>query len=106
VLARLGGDEFVAVLQVQDSADRPQVVAERILQAMLSIRVLDGCLINVSASVGGIVVSGDDAIRMGAEQLVHEADQNMYKAKKGGKKRIVLTELTNIAPPAASLVAV
>ncbi|MGO9446289.1 MAG: GGDEF domain-containing protein [Thiobacillaceae bacterium] len=106
VLARLGGDEFVAVLQLQDSVDHPQVVADRILQAMLSIRLLDGCLINVSASVGGIVVSGDAAIRMGAEQLVHEADRNMYKAKKGGKNRIVLTELSNNALHAASLVAV
>jgi GGDEF domain-containing protein len=39
-------------------------------------------------------VNGADAARMGAEQIIHEADKNMYAAKKDGKNQVVLTSLS------------
>jgi len=93
ILARLGGDEYVAVLQVPVSPERVNDFANRILQAILSIDNIDGHPVSISASVGGIIVEGQDAVRLGAERLVHEADKNMYAAKNGGKSRTVLTEL-------------
>lgn len=91
VLARIGGDEFVVLLQMQDDGARAHAVAERILQSIAAIREIAGSPIEVTASVGIVVASGAEAIRMGAEQIVHEADRNMYIAKKRGKNQIVLS---------------
>ncbi|HEY9097356.1 MAG TPA: GGDEF domain-containing protein [Thiobacillus sp.] len=90
-VARLGGDEFVVLLQGQDSVDRAQFVADRILRAVLTIDVIQGHAVSVSASLGGVVVHGHEAARMSAEQLLHQADVNMYQAKREGKNRSVLT---------------
>lgn len=95
VLARFGGDEFVVLLRVHDSGKRARRVAERIRQSIASIGYVDGNPVNVTASVGIVVVSGADAARIGAEQIVHEADLNMYAAKKDGKNQIVLTALSS-----------
>lgn len=91
LLARLGGDEFVVLLQGQNSVERANLVAVRILQAVLSIKSIHGDKIDITASVGGIVVSGPEATGYRAEALLHEADKNMYKAKRSGKNQIVLT---------------
>lgn len=93
VIARLGGDEFVVLLQAQDSVERASLVADRILQVVSAIDSIQGKPIEISASLGGVVASGHIAIRFSAEHLLHEADVNMYLAKKGGKNRVVLTEL-------------
>ena len=95
VLARFGGDEFVVLLRVHDSGKRARMVAERIRQSIASIGYVDGNPVDVTASVGIVVVNGPDAARMGAEQIVHEADLNMYAAKKDGKNQIVLTTLSS-----------
>ena len=95
VLARFGGDEFVVLLRVHDSGKRARKVAERIRQSIASIGYVDGNPVNVTASVGIVVVSGADAARIGAEQILHEADLNMYAAKKDGKNQIVLTTLSS-----------
>lgn len=91
ILARIGGDEFVVLLQAQDGGTRAHAVAERILQSIAAIREIAGSPIEVTASVGIVVASGAEAVRMGAEQIVHEADRNMYLAKKRGKNQIVLS---------------
>lgn len=95
VLARLGGDEFVVLLRVHDSGKRARRVAERIRQSIASIEAIDGNPVHVTASVGMVVASGQDADRLGAERIVHEADLNMYAAKKDGKNQIVLTTLSS-----------
>ena len=95
VLARFGGDEFVVLLRVHDSGKRARRVAERIRQSIASIGYIDGNPVDVTASVGIVVVNGLDAARIGAEQIVHEADLNMYAAKKDGKNQIVLTTLSS-----------
>ena len=95
VLARFGGDEFVVLLRVHDSGRRARRIAERIRQSIAAIGYIDGSPVDVTASVGIVVVNGLDAVRMGAEQVVHEADLNMYAAKKDGKNRVVLTTLSS-----------
>lgn len=95
VLARFGGDEFVVLLRVHDSGKRARSVAERIRQSIASIGYIDGNPVEVTVSVGIVVVNGPDAARLGAEQIVHEADLNMYAAKKYGKNQIVLTTLSS-----------
>ncbi len=104
VLARLGGDEFVAVLHMNDAKEcssfstekaieYAEVLANRILESILSIETINGLPIEVSASLGGVVVKGFDAVALGYEKLVHAADKNMYAAKNAGKNRVVLTDV-------------
>ncbi len=95
ILARFGGDEFVVLLRVHDEGKQARRVAERIRQSIASIEHIDGNPVDVTASVGIVVVDGPSALRMGAERIVHEADLNMYAAKKDGKNQIVLTTLSS-----------
>src|SRR5574340_122954 len=95
VLARVGGDEFVVLLRVYDSGKRARKVAERIRQSIASIEAIEGNTVHVTASVGMVVASGLDADHLGAERILHEADLNMYAAKKDGKNQIVLTTLSS-----------
>lgn len=91
VFARLGGDEFVLLLQLEGVSQRPEQVANRVLEILATIRSIDGHPLEVTASVGIVVVQGRDATRLGAEKLVELADQNMYVAKRGGHQKMVLT---------------
>lgn len=65
VLARFGGDEFVVLLRVHDSGRRARRIAERIRQSIAAIGYIDGSPVDVTASVGIVVVNGLDAVRMG-----------------------------------------
>lgn len=91
VLARLGGDEFVLLLQLDGATQRTEQVANRVLQLLATITSIEGHPLDVTASVGIVVVEGRDALRLGAEKLVELADQNMYAAKRDGDKKMVLT---------------
>ncbi|MBT9569265.1 MAG: GGDEF domain-containing protein [Thiobacillus sp.] len=91
VLARLGGDEFVLLLQLDQASQRPQQVASRVLQVLATIRSIEGNPLEVTASVGIVVVKGRDAAGLGAETLVELADRNMYAAKRADSKNMVLT---------------
>jgi len=95
MLARLGGDEFVVLLHGESSVERANLVANRILQTISSIKSIRGDKVDITASVGGIVARGLEATDFKAEALLHEADQNMYKAKKAGKNQIVFTGLSD-----------
>ena len=91
VVSRLGGDEFVVLLQGLDTPDRADLVADRILREISSIRQIHGQPVAVSASIGGVVAAGAEALRSSSEALLKAADANMYQAKKTGKNRVVLT---------------
>ncbi len=91
VVSRLGGDEFVVLLQGLETPDRADIVADRILTSISSIDSVQGKPVKVSASIGGIVAHGADAVRSKAESLLKAADANMYQAKSSGKNRVVLS---------------
>jgi diguanylate cyclase (GGDEF)-like protein len=83
VVGRLGGDEFLVVLCHDHSCDGDTVVAR--IQEGLSRRMLavDGAQIPLRASVGVALTQCDaDTDPM---QLVREADQAMYEAKKAAR---------------------
>jgi diguanylate cyclase (GGDEF)-like protein len=78
--ARFGGDEFAMLL---DGCADPDVVAERITEALAVPLVIDGNEIFVSASIGGTVaIPSQDA----AEAL-RAANVAMHAAKQAGKRR-------------------
>jgi diguanylate cyclase (GGDEF)-like protein/PAS domain S-box-containing protein len=83
-LARMGGDEFVVVqVDVMNSEDCFRL-ADRILQACAAPVLMDGALLQVSASIGVTIYPADD---VSADQLMRHADQAMYEAKQAGKNR-------------------
>jgi diguanylate cyclase (GGDEF)-like protein len=89
-LGRLGGDEFVIVAEGMSLEAGPEVIAERLLEALKQPFELAGAEQNrltVTASVG--IAAGD---RVSAEELLRDADIAMYRAKWEGKNRYVVFE--------------
>jgi diguanylate cyclase (GGDEF)-like protein len=88
-LGRLGGDEFVIVAEGMSLAAGPEMIAERLLEALKQPFELQGAdnRLTVTASVG--IAAGD---RVSAEELLRDADIAMYRAKWDGKNRYVLFE--------------
>jgi diguanylate cyclase (GGDEF)-like protein len=89
-LGRLGGDEFVVVAEGMSLDAGPELIAERLLEALKQPFELQGPDSNrllVTASVG--IAAGD---RASAEELLRDADIAMYRAKWSGKNRYVVFE--------------
>jgi diguanylate cyclase (GGDEF)-like protein len=88
-LGRLGGDEFVIVAEDMSLETGPELVAERLLEALKQPFELKGAenRLTVTASVG--IATGD---RGSAEELLRDADIAMYRAKWSGKNRYVVFE--------------
>jgi len=89
-VGRLGGDEFVVIAEELSLAAGPELVAERLLDALTQPFKLgdDGktCL-TVTASIG--IAAGN---RASAEELLRDADIAMYRAKWDGKNRYAVFE--------------
>ena len=88
-LGRLGGDEFVVVTEELSLMAGPELIAERLLEALEEPFKLAGseARLTVTASIG--IAIGD---RSTAEELLHDADIAMYRAKWDGKNRHVVFE--------------
>jgi diguanylate cyclase (GGDEF)-like protein len=81
IAARIGGDEFVVLLP-ETNAESAFTFCERLrhtLEASIDFRAL-----NVTASIGVVV---DDPASESIEELLKQADAQMYRAKGGGKNR-------------------
>ncbi len=89
-LGRLGGDEFVVISEELSLAAGPELIAERLLEALEQPFKLGAdrrSRVNVRASVG--IAIGE---RTTAEELLREADIAMYRAKWDGKHRYAVFE--------------
>src|ERR1700720_3319824 len=78
-VGRLGGDEFVVIAEELSLDAGPELVAERLLEALKHpFKLGDGeeTRLTVTASVG--IAAGQ---RAGAEELLRDADIAMYNAK-------------------------
>lgn len=84
--ARLGGDEFVVILNGIDSREQAMRVAEKLIAALSAPYDINGQQPTVTASIGVCLYPSD---RCGPEQLLRQADEAMYAAKKAGKRRVV-----------------
>lgn len=95
LIARLGGDEFAIILERPCGPDETRLIGERLVRAIESLREVEGHGIQVSASVGCAHV-GVDGGREGlnAAEFLREADEAMYRAKKGGKGRVEFISMT------------
>ncbi|HTW09841.1 MAG TPA: EAL domain-containing protein, partial [Acidimicrobiales bacterium] len=83
-VARLGGDEFVVLCTALDGNDDPGRIADRFVRALAAPYIDEGRNLSITASAG-VVVTTDPSAE--PEQLVHEADEAMYKAKRAGRNR-------------------
>jgi diguanylate cyclase (GGDEF)-like protein len=89
-LGRLGGDEFVVIAEELTLDAGPELVAERLLEALKHPFKLGAdaqTRLTVTASVG--IAAGQRAC---AEDLLRDADIAMYRAKWDGKNRYAVFE--------------
>ncbi|MEV6494957.1 GGDEF domain-containing protein, partial [Actinoplanes sp. NPDC051633] len=83
IVARLGGDEFVVVMpDVHDPGD-VLTIGHRLLQAIRLPMRIDEHVVTVSASVGMTVNHPGVSLA----ELLREADEAMYEAKRSGKNQ-------------------
>jgi diguanylate cyclase (GGDEF)-like protein len=89
-LGRLGGDEFVVISEELSLAAGPELIAERLLEALkhpFKLGADKETHLTVTASIG--IAAGDPT---SAEELLRDADIAMYRAKWDGKNRYVVFE--------------
>jgi diguanylate cyclase (GGDEF)-like protein len=87
-LGRLGGDEFAVISEALPLTAAPELIAERLLDALrypFELGADERTRVAVTASIG-IAVGGRDS----AEELVRDADIAMYRAKLDGKNRYAM----------------
>lgn len=88
-VGRQGGEEFIVLfegLPVIEAAARIDAIREALSQRMLRSRS-DGTPIGrVTFSAGVAALAGNE----GTEELLHRADQALYRAKEGGRNQVVI----------------
>ena len=80
-LARVYGDEFVILCEDLHSADDVEALAGRIVESFTEPFHLDGRDLSISASVGMAFAGPGEEV---SDQLIVEADEAMYRAKRRG----------------------
>jgi diguanylate cyclase (GGDEF)-like protein/PAS domain S-box-containing protein len=84
VVTRLGGDEFVAVTEQVGGRENAEDVAMRLLAASgAPIPVGGDHEVVVLPSIGVAYVEAERAGNLTPDELIHEADEAMYVAKRG-----------------------
>jgi two-component system cell cycle response regulator len=97
LLARTGGEEFVAVL-VDVSLEKACFIAERLRRAIsrraMPVNTPEGNLA-VTTSLGGAYI-GTEVVSV--EQALQRADEQLYKAKEGGRDAAYFERVGKINP--------
>jgi diguanylate cyclase (GGDEF)-like protein len=99
VLARLGGDEFVILLEEVRDREGAERVAASALAEIRGIVDAGGHPVSISASIGVSSAHGREGLARGAEALLADADQAMYRAKQDGKDAIRFGEKARWGAP-------
>lgn len=82
-LARIGGDEFIATLHDFSVEGDGEQILSRLLDVTSQPVEIDGDLIQVSVSIGVAIYPQDEDVE--ADELISQADEAMYAAKRAGK---------------------
>ena len=80
-VARVGGDEFAIILEELKRPADAEMMATKILSSVRAAVPIDNSRFSLTASVG-IAYYKDE---LDAEQLIHNAEQAMYRAKQAGR---------------------
>ncbi len=89
-VARLGGDEFTVLLANEVSVEVASQVARRLLDEISLPYMVKGEKVTISASIG-IAVSTPEKNQ--PDDLIHDADNAMYRAKSIGKSNFQVFNL-------------
>jgi diguanylate cyclase (GGDEF)-like protein/PAS domain S-box-containing protein len=84
LVARFAGDEFTVLLTDVGTPEVAYEVAERVTAELAGRHLVDGHDLSLSVSVG---VSTSFGQAKTADQLLHQADEAMYEAKRNGRGR-------------------
>jgi diguanylate cyclase (GGDEF)-like protein/PAS domain S-box-containing protein len=96
MVARFGGDEFTLLIDDLHSATDAERVAQRILAHLERPLIVDGRRVAVAASIG---VAADLRDFRRIDDLLHDADRAMYRAKAQGGGSFVLADGSSGPPP-------
>jgi len=86
IVCRYGGEEFLLVLPGMKNGDAK--VRAEILRTMVGLPISigsDGLQVSVTISIGGSIYPQDART---PDELIHLADQALYKAKQNGRNRV------------------
>ena len=89
-ISRVGGDEFIALYMDVLNEESVAPLLIKLLDALCEAMIIDSHPIDISASVGVSFYPQKEELEMA--QLIRQADQAMYRAKKSGKNRYVVFE--------------
>ena len=87
-VARVGGDEFIVLLPQINQNDDSETVARKLLAAVGEPVLYEGEELAVGASIG--LVEFEEGESGSAEDLIAQADEAMYEAKRGGRATVRL----------------
>ncbi|MGB6241598.1 MAG: EAL domain-containing protein [Castellaniella sp.] len=87
IVGRLSGDEFAILLENCPQPSTACQVAQRIQARMAQAVLIDGRALHVSVSIG-IAMSHEGY--QAVDQVLHDADTALYRAKAAGRQRYVL----------------
>ena len=96
---RYGGEEF-AILMPETSPEQARTLCERIREAIADRNWPAHPDRKITVSIG--VCGADGATGVPAAQWVAQADAALYKAKEGGRNRVVVSPLTKGRPKLAA----
>ena len=88
VFARYGGEEFICLLPEQNDSGALEL-AERMRRMVAQAEVkADTSDVHVTASFGISSIPGQTTLTL--EQLIDQADQALYRSKRGGRNRVTV----------------
>ncbi len=88
VIMRLGGDEFSAFVADADSIEKASNCIDRFFRSVEEISIPELEDRKITVSLGGIICEGTADTSF--EEIYHQADVLMYRAKKDGGNRFVV----------------
>jgi diguanylate cyclase (GGDEF)-like protein len=84
IVSRLGGDEFTVILPGIPQLEYVAKVAEKILETLSQVFLLEGQNVFVTVSIGISIYPLDGEVE---ETLIKNADAAMYRAKQLGRNQ-------------------
>ena len=96
IVSRVGGDEFVVVSDALDNEDEALMLGCRIRDVLARPITFAATRVEVGASVGIAFVSAADP---DPDTLLSDADRALYRAKRTGRGRVELNNVTFTSAP-------